>query len=1090
MIQVDNMNNFIEILNDYDFDDNPKSSKKELYDKYKGLTRFINFNSNLKKNDILEIIGNLKNYKNQNRDYTEFKIGNKVIKPNDEQLKIIKSPINNHIRIVACAGSGKTTTIICRIKYLVDNFVTPEKILVLTFNVEAYLNLKRRIRDVFGFDPKIEIRTIDGYCAKLYHMYYHEINNNKIKQVSVSEYAVFVDKILKIFGHIICNNYKFLFFDEFQDINNIQFNIIRHFSNNKCNLVVIGDDNQNIYQWRGTDNQFIINFDNIFKNTLTYNLTINYRSTESIINLANESIKYNKNRIDKNMISLFKDTKKPELILYKNRREEFNDIIDKITSLKAKYNYDYSDFAILSRNNKNLKFFEEHLTKYNSDINNKNKIYFNSLINDDNDSNNKPFIEKNKLTLMTIHKSKGLEWGIVFLIGLCNDMFPSKINNNELNIEEERRLFYVAVTRAIKKLYFITHIKDLPLTKFLKEVSKLIKFTDKSNNKKINKLDKLFWETENDNIKKNYMLKDIIRSLKPEDYEYLRNNNLLPNTDILKNKIYENKLTLNEEIKKNFIENDFGIFCNRIIVRSLLQSKHDKIVDVFTDMIINSVDLNEEEFELYENYDLKKLVKRLKHKEIIMDELKKKTKDDLKLMMFEEIIDRIITGKEVIREHTYPKTFIKSLEQSYVKYINETIPNDNILRNIYYVSLCEKFNENRRRLIYRDVYEHYMSNFDSLKNRIYDYVNKYLINYDIYCNKVTRETIKIENNNININDSITIIDKSNNSIIDIKYTENNFKIEWIIALLMSYSFYIKNNIGDIVINKLQIINLLKGKTFTFIIPKEYEANKMYDYIIEIITRQIKTKDMEEGILKIENIINNDIAQEEPNLINRNIVLPFTINLHNVMFLDTETTGLNIYNDEIIQLSYFLYNKKYELVKTFDKYIIPQYNLISKDSYNVHKISSNIIKKEGYKFEDIINEFLVDLGSTKYIIGHNVQFDINMIKNNLERQGISVKNLFNDKVIICTAQLSRKFNTENKVMKLDALYKRLFYRNIMFAHNSYYDVKYCSQCYFKMENIKYSNKINNAINMLELDKEIKNHLEKKKEEYDRLNKLIF
>ena len=62
----------------------------------------------------------------------------------------------------------------------------------------------------------------------------------------------------------------------------------------------------------------------------------------------------------------------------------------------------------------------------------------------------------NKVTLMTVHAAKGLEFPYVFVVGLEENLFPSMMSGeNQENLEEERRLFYVAVTRAIDNIYFV-----------------------------------------------------------------------------------------------------------------------------------------------------------------------------------------------------------------------------------------------------------------------------------------------------------------------------------------------------------------------------------------------------------------------------------------------------------------------------------------------------------------------------------------------------------------------------------------------------------------------------------------------------------
>lgn len=115
--------------------------------------------SGLKKDPFIKLLKTLQTYNPQ-----IYSIDNKIISPDLEQSSIITAPSNHNIRILAGAGTGKTTTIVCRIKYLLSNFTTPDKILVLTFNVDAKDNLIKQIKRLFGFDIKIEIRTIDSFC--------------------------------------------------------------------------------------------------------------------------------------------------------------------------------------------------------------------------------------------------------------------------------------------------------------------------------------------------------------------------------------------------------------------------------------------------------------------------------------------------------------------------------------------------------------------------------------------------------------------------------------------------------------------------------------------------------------------------------------------------------------------------------------------------------------------------------------------------------------------------------------------------------------------------------------------------------------
>ena len=129
--------------------------------------------------------------------------------------------------------------------------------------------------------------------------------------------------------------------------------------------------------------------------------------------------------------------------------------------------------AVLSRNNYSIKYVEEEIEKYNlksnlkSEKNNDFSINYVALICDDT-CDTKPKIMKNHITLTTIHKAKGLEWDVVFVLNCNDDKFPSE--TTQLKMQEDRRLFYVAATRAKRYLNFSFTTK--PISRFIGELDK------------------------------------------------------------------------------------------------------------------------------------------------------------------------------------------------------------------------------------------------------------------------------------------------------------------------------------------------------------------------------------------------------------------------------------------------------------------------------------------------------------------------------------------------------------------------------------------------------------------------------------------
>ncbi len=104
------------------------------------------------------------------------------------------------------------------------------------------------------------------------------------------------------------NKYKYIFIDEFQDTNNVQFEIIRSLTKKDSNITVVGDPDQNIYSWRGANIDLINNFDKWYPTAETIFLNTNYRSTPEIINAANALISNNVNRVQEFKSEPFKPT--------------------------------------------------------------------------------------------------------------------------------------------------------------------------------------------------------------------------------------------------------------------------------------------------------------------------------------------------------------------------------------------------------------------------------------------------------------------------------------------------------------------------------------------------------------------------------------------------------------------------------------------------------------------------------------------------------------------------------------------------------------------------------------------------------------
>ena len=423
--------------------------------------------------------------------------------------------------------------------------------------------------------------------------------NNIMKQnnaMDFSDILINLNKLLDISEILneIQEKFKYIMVDEYQDTNNIQYEIIRKISKKYKNICVVGDENQSIYGFRGANIQNILDFEKDYPDATIIKLDINYRSTQNIVNASNAVIIHNKERIDKTIKSNNEIGEKINYNLYGSEYEEAKKVIEQI-EINIKNN-DY-DNAILYRVNNQSRIFEEYLSQkkikyvvkdgeefhkrkeirnilfvlnfiYNNDdfynafraINmprkmismstmqlisnlalkhditileammysnllNINKLQqeyiynfakfikeileknkkistiveeicnrgyyeylktesidyldkmdnineFKRSIEEFENNNQKEGIEllseflehienlnvknqneSNAVKLMTIHSSKGLEFNNVFIVGMEEGQIPKIINGSEEKIEEERRLFYVALTRSKKRIY-------------------------------------------------------------------------------------------------------------------------------------------------------------------------------------------------------------------------------------------------------------------------------------------------------------------------------------------------------------------------------------------------------------------------------------------------------------------------------------------------------------------------------------------------------------------------------------------------------------------------------------------------------------
>lgn len=161
------------------------------------------------------------------------------------------------------------------------------------------------------------------------------------------------------------NKFEYIHIDEFQDTNNVQFNIARMLCKKHGNIFVVGDDDQSIYGWRGAKIENILSFDDIFKGAKVYKLERNYRSTKKILQLANCIIKNNTVRRQKELWTENSDGVKIETYIGGDENSEATYVAMQIKNIMARNpSLKYSDFAVFMRVNALSRAFEQEFMKY------------------------------------------------------------------------------------------------------------------------------------------------------------------------------------------------------------------------------------------------------------------------------------------------------------------------------------------------------------------------------------------------------------------------------------------------------------------------------------------------------------------------------------------------------------------------------------------------------------------------------------------------------------------------------------------------------------------------------------------------------
>lgn len=159
------------------------------------------------------------------------------------------------------------------------------------------------------------------------------------------------------------HKFKYIMIDEYQDTNRAQYEIIKLLGAMHENVCVVGDDAQSIYSFRGATIENILQFQKDYDDVKVVKLEQNYRSTKSILHVANEVISNNKGQIEKLLFTENGEGEKIKLVRTSSDNDEGKFVADTIQEQKLRNHYSNKDFAILYRTNAQSRAFEESLRR-------------------------------------------------------------------------------------------------------------------------------------------------------------------------------------------------------------------------------------------------------------------------------------------------------------------------------------------------------------------------------------------------------------------------------------------------------------------------------------------------------------------------------------------------------------------------------------------------------------------------------------------------------------------------------------------------------------------------------------------------------
>ncbi len=315
-----------------------------------------------------------------------------------------------------------------------------------------FLSFFKQNRSSFFLEKRKQTFYFLHLALSLARVYEEELSSSG--QIDFDDMILLATKKVQKKG--ISKRYRYVLIDEYQDTSWIRFRLVQAILNNTgAKLLVVGDDYQSIYRFSGCDLSMFLEFSTYFPDASILKITQTYRNSQELIFAAGKFIQKNRRQIPKELVSSKHLSHPIEVYYTKNPSQTLKNLLLTI---------DFREIFLLGRNQADIfPFFDEELIKGEGDT----ILYL-----------PRPDL---CLSFLTVHRAKGLEAEAVILLHVVDQFlgFPNQIpeervlrfvlsSSHYYPYEEERRLFYVALTRTKNKVYILSDSRCPSI--FLKEL--------------------------------------------------------------------------------------------------------------------------------------------------------------------------------------------------------------------------------------------------------------------------------------------------------------------------------------------------------------------------------------------------------------------------------------------------------------------------------------------------------------------------------------------------------------------------------------------------------------------------------------------